>query len=713
MKKVPFFSALLCSALILCHFSLTRAVNAEGTYQVAFPVVTNSVSPQLLGPFMAKVVALAVDPQQQGVVYAGTWGNGIFKSVDFGATWFPANNGLTNLIVQTLAVDPSNSQNVYAGMFYDPRSQNGVYKSSDGGQTWRMTGKMENKYNGTLISRPIVYALVVDPTNSNILYAGTRMQDIVPGQAIYGGGGIFKSIDQGLTWVTVNQNLPPDDLYVYGLTVNPKNPTEVFAAMHLSGPYVSENRGASWSPMKTNPTIDLSARVVLLDWLNPHEIYYGSWYQGQVDYTNDLGAHWYPKGPLGTGGVFSIVQDPHNRNYLLAVSMGSAPNVIHTQLYISSDQSDTWNVINSDNYWRVAFDPFINQRVYGSTDTGMKFSQDRGKSWVYSNKGLAGYSTTAMVAISPTSYFAALYGYGVVKSIDGGKTWQSSNRGLPGELTARALAVDPNHPEVLYLTSDTSGAFRSTNSGGNWSAITSGYPSAAPVSGEIDQFNNHPLASPERYPPSDPIIASPSAVSAPGTAIAISPDTGTTLLGTQARGIVRFNGSSAWTSTSLSTGTIHTILFDRKTVGTVLAGANGGDGSLYLSTDSGAHWVSSSSGLAGRTVFALCQSQTSPGTIWAGTDSGVYRSDDSGASWVLVGLQELAITALNAHPAVPDRIMAGTSNSTYLSRDGGWTWEKGDALLDQYGIQAITQDPTNPDFVFLSTRFQGVIWANR
>ena len=131
------------------------------------------------------ILALAIDPTQSNIVFAGgktyaASAGGIFRSTDAGATW---NRVLTSVKVTALAIDPSNTQIIYAGM-----EDYGVMKSTDGGQTWLEAN--------TGLTYPVVSSLAIDPLRPRVLYAGTQ------------GGGVFRSLDGGAYWSELNAGLP-------------------------------------------------------------------------------------------------------------------------------------------------------------------------------------------------------------------------------------------------------------------------------------------------------------------------------------------------------------------------------------------------------------------------------------------------------------------------------------------------------------------------
>ena len=137
-----------------------------------------------IGPEGGEVSTLAIDPGNSNTIYAAIWGGGVFKSTNGGATWTPTNSGLTNGQVDVLAIDPSNSNIVYAGTY------GGVFKSTNGGSTWTaMNSGLDNDD---------VTSLAIDPGNPNTVYA-----------AILGYyGGVFKSTNGGGSWSAINSGLP-------------------------------------------------------------------------------------------------------------------------------------------------------------------------------------------------------------------------------------------------------------------------------------------------------------------------------------------------------------------------------------------------------------------------------------------------------------------------------------------------------------------------
>lgn len=166
------------------------------------------------------VYAVAVDPRHPGTVYASLYdgeegppdtrvGHGVFKSIDGGANWLPASNGLTNLLVRTLAVDPIDGTTVYAGTH-----GGGVFKSVDGGASWLAAGAGAGSY---------VASLAIEPNLPGTVYAATY------------DAGVFRSTDAGRSWTPMNRGLDVPTTSAQALALDPTRPGRLYLATFMDG----------------------------------------------------------------------------------------------------------------------------------------------------------------------------------------------------------------------------------------------------------------------------------------------------------------------------------------------------------------------------------------------------------------------------------------------------------------------------------------------
>ena len=203
--------------------------------------------------------SVTIDPGAPDIVWVGTgedvggrhvgFGDGIYKSTDGGRTW--RKMGLENSQhLSTIIVHPENSDVVWAaaqGPLWTPGDQRGLYKTSDGGETWRKV-LGNNQWTGAT-------DIVIDPRDPDRLYAATwdRHRTVA---AYMGGGpgsGVWKSEDGGETWKRLETGLPGGPLGKIGLAISPQQPDIVYATIETirteGGVWMSEDRGESWRKM--------------------------------------------------------------------------------------------------------------------------------------------------------------------------------------------------------------------------------------------------------------------------------------------------------------------------------------------------------------------------------------------------------------------------------------------------------------------------------
>lgn len=208
-------------------------------------------------PFSLGVVTL--DPNNSNVVWVGTgennhqralgYGDGVYKSTDGGESF--ANVGLReSRQIGGIVVDPRNSEIVYAaaeGSAWGPGGDRGLYKTVDGGKTW--TKVLEISENTG------VNNIVFDPRNPDVLYATSEQRRRHAYTKIGGGpeSAVYKSTDAGANWNKIMNGLPGVDLGGMGLVISPINPDVIYlsveAAEGKGGFFRSDNRGASWNKM--------------------------------------------------------------------------------------------------------------------------------------------------------------------------------------------------------------------------------------------------------------------------------------------------------------------------------------------------------------------------------------------------------------------------------------------------------------------------------
>ena len=294
---------------------------------------------------MMSIGDISVAPSNPSVVWVGTgeannrqsssWGDGVYKSVDAGRTWRLCGLADTHHIGR-IVIHPSNPDVVYVaagGHLWGPNSERGVFKTTDGGQTWSNVLFVDDNTGAT--------DLVMDPQDPQTLFAAMYQRQR-KAWGFNGGGpgsGIFRSRDGGATWTPLANGLPQGDKGRIGLDIFHGDPRVIFAVVEAAGRdngvYRSADRGDTWQAWST---------------LNPRPMYYSQ-----------------------------IRSDPADamRVYLLGSNRG---------FHVSNDGgktfADVFSSIHSEDH-ALWIDPDDTNHLIVGGDGGVSISWDRGQTWLF------------------------------------------------------------------------------------------------------------------------------------------------------------------------------------------------------------------------------------------------------------------------------------------------------------------------------------------
>jgi len=443
----------------------------------------------------AQIFSLAISPFHPRVLFAGSTGDGAFKSINGGHNWTPIDIDST---VYGLLVDPDDGSIVYAGS-----NGNGVYKSTDGGDTFARVGSPEVG---------VVFSIV---KSGNKLYAGTA------------GGGVSVSDDGGVTWtntgVSQSQGLilsvdsaravyvgtSFDGAFVlpagahnwnrlawqqlqscacqagHGLAVDPSDHGHIFLTTNDGGLLVTDDGGLSWKDGGTSGFVARAPRAVAFDPQQPWRVYATS-VAGGVFKSEDNGKHWQRRRfGSSTNYTTGISVDPVDHSVYVATlaNLGIDTNGI----WKSTDFGETFTRIDRaphappntflDLSGRgITVDPHRHRTVYfADRSIGIWRSRNAGASW-YHVDATPVFSVTVDPTDSNIVYAGAASGDGVLKSTNGGSSFTPKNTGLLGVRTSRtgSVQVDPKHPNILYVGTEGTGVFKSTDSAETWFRFNAG-----------------------------------------------------------------------------------------------------------------------------------------------------------------------------------------------------------------------------------------------
>jgi photosystem II stability/assembly factor-like uncharacterized protein len=621
-----------------------------------------------LGPNAGGVVsALASDPQRPRVVYAAMVQGGLYRSADAGATWesletgVPRSPGSGPRLLTSIAVDPANSYRLYAGAF---GGGDVFFKSEDGGLTWRSS-------TAGLGGQQVVSSVAVDPADPRILYMSTRKGTsqpfdlrtglfqsrdagatwtfldtpvssgaiaIDPLSNVYasGGAGVVKSSDRGATWTSLAGSPATP---VLAIAIDPASPVTVYAGTSNAGVFRSRDAGATWVPVNAGLG-NLPVRSIAVSPLSS-SVFAAT--DGGLFVSADGGDWWSVSGNSLRVPMSAVAAAPGGLVYsgaggALAAGVTPAPVAV----YRSLDDGRTWEAARAGlaavSVFALALDPSSPDGLAIGTDLGVFRTADGGTSWAPANQGLPDDAVTALAfdPASPSTLYSgtSLTGFigtrsaGIFKTVDGAQSWFPIQNGIRS-IAITSLVVDPTRDSVVYAgtinpASSDSGLFRSTDAGGSWVKLLSGY-----VYG-----------------------------------IAIDPTNASTIYaakGTGGGGVSKStDGGETWLdrNTGLFNLDVRTIAVDPANSSRVYAGGSGG---VYRSNDAGASWLPAI-GLNGITVNAVAIDPRDPAVLFAGTSSGAFRSSDFGAHFLPIqnGLNA-PINAIAADPRTRGRILAGTA----------------------------------------------------
>jgi photosystem II stability/assembly factor-like uncharacterized protein len=649
-----------------------------------------------------RIAAIAgrVEADGKTMLLVGAASGGVWKSTDGGTTFRPIFDKETSQSIGALALDPNHPDTYWAGtgeswMRNSVSVGDGIYKTTDGGETWTNMGLPNSEH---------IAAIVVEPGNSDVVYA------CVPGRLWSDSAdrGLYRTTDGGKTWAQILKG-SNHSTGCSGLAMDPKNPRKLFAAMWDfrrtgwgfrsggSGPdqpsggdlMVSEDGGATWSSLKSNPSL--------------------------------------PKGPWGRQAVAFAPSNP-SIVYAFIESTRSA-------LFRSDDGGKTWqerdrsqNMVWRPFYFaRLVVDPTNPDHVF-KTDLALIASDDGGKS--FSTVADSTHSDQHAVWIDPTNPKHVVTGNdgGLYISYDGANRWQHADN-LPVAQFYH-VSVDDKDPyqvygglqdnsvwvgDSAYPGGITSSRWENLNGGdGFWAwpdpAAPADFAYAESQGGELVRVNRHTLESRDIQPKADtteklrwnwntPVVTSPTDI---GTIYIgaqylyrsrdhgqswdkISPDLTTNDPEKQKQeqsGGITVDNSAAETHT-----TIYAISESPKAAGTIWVGTD--DGNLQLTRDGGKTWtnLSKSTGMAPFSWVSWVEaSPYDPAVAYAAFDRHtfgdfapyIYRTADYGKTWTRIAGPEKGMRGqawvIKEDPERPGLLYAGTEFGLWISLDGGGRW---------------------------------------
>jgi photosystem II stability/assembly factor-like uncharacterized protein len=600
--------------------------------------------------FGGTIGAIAVAPSNPDVVYVGggefpirgnvSHGDGVYKTTDGGRTWRYVGLVETRHIAK-IRVHPTNPDLVYVaalGQVFGPNPERGIFKSADGGRTWRRV-LFRNDSTGAI-------DLSMDAHDPNVLYAGLWQAGRTPWMLVSGGAGsgLFKSTDGGETWteITRNPGLPRGLIGNVGISASPAQRGRVYAMIEADsgGVFRSEDGGATWVKVNTERKLRQRAWYYTRIYADPQDA--NTVYASNVRFqrSTDGGVTWTDiRAPHGDSHDLWIA--PNDNRRLIEANDGGAN--------VSRDAGRTW----TDQEYRTA------QFYHVTTTTHFPYhvcgaQQDNSticgahrpafgsnvEAWYDVGGGESGY--IASRPDTPDIIYAGSYG-GLLtrRDVRTGLTrvinpWPMNPMGhSAGETKYRfqwtfPIVVSPHDPNVLYVAANV--LFKSTNEGASFDIISP------------DLTRNDPRT---LGPSGGPITKDQTSVEYYGTifTMAESPVERGVLWTGSDDGLVHVSrdGGATWTNVTppdLPEWTRISILdaSPHQAGAAYLAGnryqLNDFRPYLYKTKDYGRTWTRIDNGIR-RSDFTrvIREDPERPGLLYAGTERGVWVSWDDGSNW--------------------------------------------------------------------------------
>ena len=634
---------------------------------------------------------IAIDRNQTSTVWLGTgennnqrsvaYGDGIYKSEDGGKTW--KNKGLkASEHISKIIVDPSNSNLVYAaayGPLWSAGGDRGVYKTLDGGETWeRIFFVSENSG---------IADLIMDPLDANVLYAAVHQRRRHVFTYVGGGeeSGIYKSIDAGKTWHELKNGLPVKKMGRVGLAISPINTDYVYAIVEAEekkgGFFRSTNGGASWEKRSEYKTSGNYYQEIICDPFDLDKVFsMNTW----LNHTEDGGKTFNPTGEKSKHvDNHCIWINPINKNHWRVGCDGG--------VYETWDHAKNWKWVSYlplVQFYKVSVDndaPFYN--VYGGTQDNNSIGGPSATTnnagilnsdWYITNGG-DGFETQVDPEDPNIVYAQSQYGWLVRYDKQSGEKIGIKPMPNKGEAAFRwnwdaPLVISNHNHKRIYFAANR--VFKSDDQGNTWQRVSEDLTrqinrNELKVMGE--------LQSPE-------VVMKNKSTTIYGNIVALdeSPINESILYVGTDDGLIQVtkNGGGEWSKKENFSGVppntyVNMIIASQHKENDVYAVFNNhkqGDFKPYImkSNNAGDSWTSIRGDLPMRgSVYSIAEDHENPDLLFAGTEFGVYFTINGGQNWIQLksGLPTVAIRDIAIQRRENDLVLASFGRGFYILDD--------------------------------------------
>ncbi|MBO6516234.1 MAG: glycosyl hydrolase [Bacteroidia bacterium] len=634
---------------------------------------------------------ITIDPNQSSTIWVGTgennnqrsvgYGDGVYKSTDGGKTW--KHMGLKESEhISKIIVDPRNSDVIYVasyGPLWSDGGDRGVYKSTDGGENWEQVHFISEK-TGTC-------DLIMDPTNPDILYEAVHQRRRHVFTYIGGGpeSALYKTTDGGKTWKESKSGLPSGKMGRIGLAVSPADANVVYAIVEAEGDakgfFRSTNKGATWEKRSKYQTSGNYYQEIICDPFDVDKVFsMNTW----LHHTENGGKKFIPTGE----------NQKHVDNHCIWINPTNTDHWIvgcDGGIYETYDHAKTWEFkanLPVTQFYKVSIDydtPFYN--VFGGTQDN---NSQGGPSRSLNNAGILnsdwfitvggdGYETQ----VDPTNpnIIYAQWQYGGLIRYDRQSGERIGIKPQPGKGEAAfrwnwdaPLLISPHDPKTLFFCANK--VFKTEDRGNSWKAIS------PDLTRQIDRNKLKVMGEIQ----SPDVVMKNKSTTIYGNIVAIdqSPiDANLLYVGTD-DGLIQVSedGGVTWNKKEEFKGVpemtyVNMIWASQHDVNVVYAAFNNhkrGDFKPYLmkSLDKGKTWTALQNDLPERgTVYSIAEDHVDATLLFAGTEFGCYASVNGGQNWIELsaGLPTICVRDMAIQKRENDLVLGTFGRGFYILDD--------------------------------------------
>ncbi|MCS6805308.1 MAG: glycosyl hydrolase [Acidobacteriota bacterium] len=650
-----------------------KSVNGGTTFKPVFDKHTQSIG------------AVAIDRRNPKIVWVGTgesWvrnsvsvGTGVYKTTDGGETWQFV--GLKDSErIASIVIDPNDSQTVYVaatGALWNAHPERGVFKTSDGGKTWKKVLYV-NEDTGCA-------SLAIDPQDGKILYAAMwqfrrKAYTFTSGGP---GSGLYKSVDGGETWRKLTKGLPEGDLGRIGIAVAPSRPSVLYAAVEAkqSGFFRSDDLGETWTRVNSGQNVigrPFYFAYVVVDPNDYNRVYKPDF---SLAVSNDGGKTFSTIGGSVHSDWHALWVNPANSDHLIAGTDGG--------LYISEDRGNHWRFVQNlplSQFYRVSYDMQQPYNVYGGLqDNSSWYGPSRAISGIQNRHWRSVYGGDGFwVFVDPTDedYIYAEYQGGQLARINRHTLETKRIKPLPeaGEPKFRFNWNAPIHFSqhqrgTLYFGAQY--LFRSKDRGDSWERISPDLTTNDPEKQKQEESGGLTIdnSTAENHCTIYTISESPRN----GNIIWVGTDDGNLQItrdgGKTWRNVV---GNVPGLPPHTWVSWVEASRFDEATAYATFDGHMNGDMKTYVykTTDYGATWQSLTSGELSGYAHVIREDLVVKGLLFLGTEFGLFISLDGGRQWARFtggNFPPVAVRDIAIHPRESDLILATHGRGIWIIDD--------------------------------------------